>query len=499
MLETGDKVRDYTLVKHIGSGKYGTVWLAEKPIQFADRGVLRALKFLSGQNGKGVDFESVRREVNTWIEASGHSNVVSVIDAFTDSGRFVIVSEYAGDGSLRDWLNNNDNKAPSIEKAVEIMSGILNGLIHLHSLSITHRDLKPENILLHHQTPRIADFGMSRIVDSITHSNTRAGSWLYMSPEATKKSKNPQTDIWSVGVIFYEMLSGQFPFYEEDDFALMEAIRLNEPIALPSQIPLEVRVIVERALQKDLTKRFQTAKEMRLAVEESSFVLKTRKAKLKETIIDADWKDGHTNESPKISLPIKKATPKQIHSKPEKIKNETIKIPDKLTLIENNDWRDLILQLPSNLMRNISGWAERNVDNNMATVISLGCLPVYFVVMVRVATGLALGDCLTTILFLKSLFSTEALSWGIIMSAIITIGIAGLFSYGWSEFLEKFVYKKEPIPILEFIFCFFGFGIGLFTALYILNPPAQFYFHLTFLGGFIGSILGVFLNSLIES
>jgi serine/threonine protein kinase len=154
MLEAGDKLGEYTLKNYLGEGKYGVVWLAEKPIQFADKGVLRALKFLSGQTNRGADFESVKREVNNWIEASGHPNVASVSDAFIDGGRFVIVSEYASGGSLRDWLEKNDGKAPSIEKAVGMMSGILNGLVHLHSLNITHRDLKPANILLHHEMPR---------------------------------------------------------------------------------------------------------------------------------------------------------------------------------------------------------------------------------------------------------------------------------------------------------------------------------------------------------
>lgn len=289
MLETGDKVGDYTLIKHLGSGSYGVVWLAEKPIQFADKGVLRALKFLSGQNGKGADFESVRREVNTWIEASGHPNVISVIDAFMDSGRFVIVSELAGSGSLRDWLESNDNKAPSPEKAIEMMIGILNGLAYLHSLSITHRDLKPENILLHHEIPRIADFGMSRIVESMTQSHSMAGSPLYMSPEAFRKSKNPQSDIWSAGVIFYEMLSGQFPFYGEDIYTLMDAVRLNEPKPLPPEIPKELRVIVEQALQKDFSSRFQTAIQMRLALNEAFFSLRNQTGKLKETITDDSW------------------------------------------------------------------------------------------------------------------------------------------------------------------------------------------------------------------
>lgn len=289
MLEAGDKVGEYTLIKYLGSGVSGEVWLAEKPIQFADKGVLRALKFLSGKAGKGVDIGNFRREIHAWIEASGHPNVVSVFDAFVNSGRFVIVSEYVRGGSLRDWLDNNGNKASSIKKAVEMMSGILNGLVHLHSLNITHRDLKPNNILLHHETPQIADFGMSRIVESATLSNTRAGSPPYMSPEAFKKSKNPQTDVWSAGVIFYEMLSGEFPFHGEDLFSWMEAVKSDNPKSLPTEVPEELRKIVERALQKEPLQRFQTADEMRLELNKTHLSPQPKVIRLSDTILDKEF------------------------------------------------------------------------------------------------------------------------------------------------------------------------------------------------------------------
>ena len=121
----------------------------------------------------------------------------------------IIVSEYADGGSLNGWLKANGGKAPTEEKALEMMRGILLGIEHLHSRSVVHRDLKPDNILLQGGFPRITDFGISRIVGEGTMSTKAIGSPAYMSPESFAGNKSQQADIWSAGVIFYEMLTGR--------------------------------------------------------------------------------------------------------------------------------------------------------------------------------------------------------------------------------------------------------------------------------------------------
>ena len=126
------------------------------------------IKVLAGDNQKISDYASVRREINTWIDASGNKNVVSVLDGFIHEDYFVIVSEYANNGSLRQWLRDNGGKSPNLEKTVEIMSGVLDGLSHLHAQKIVHRDLKPENVLLKGDVPCIVDFGVSRMVETVS-------------------------------------------------------------------------------------------------------------------------------------------------------------------------------------------------------------------------------------------------------------------------------------------------------------------------------------------
>ena len=272
MLNEGKEIRDYTLKRFLGRGGFGEVWLAEKKIEIADKKVSFALKFLAGDNQKISDYASVRREINTWIDASGNKNVVSVLDGFIHEDYFVIVSEYANNGSLRQWLRDNGGKSPNLEKTVEIMSGVLDGLSHLHAQKIVHRDLKPENVLLKGDVPCIVDFGVSRMVETVSLTSSQlgthsAGSPLYMSPESFERIKpSPQIDIWSAGVMLFEMLSGKTPYRGETIPALIFEIVTKEPRDLPSTVPDSIQKVVKKSLAKDVSERFSTAKEMRDAL-----------------------------------------------------------------------------------------------------------------------------------------------------------------------------------------------------------------------------------------
>ena len=106
-----------------------------------------------------IDHETIKQEATLWEQASGHPNILPIIDADEYDGQIVIVSEFAPNGSLDEWLKRN-GKMP-VEKAVETTVKILDGLQFLHSRNIIHRDLKPVNILLQGETPRLADFGFN--------------------------------------------------------------------------------------------------------------------------------------------------------------------------------------------------------------------------------------------------------------------------------------------------------------------------------------------------
>lgn len=262
MFEAGQQIGLYTLIEKIGSGGFGEVWLAEKRSQFVTKRVAVKLP-----HGGLVDFESIRQEATLWEEASGHPNVLPIIDADVYDGQAAIVSEYADGGSLADRLKAGG--AFPIREAVETTIGILNGLAFLHSKNIIHRDIKPANILLQGDTPRLADFGISRAVETNTISSVIVGTESYMSPEAFEGVRSAQTDTWSVGVLLYHLLKGSLPFPQKNANEAMYAVLLKEPEPLPENVPAELRKIVFKALEKDKElngnppRRYQNANVMR--------------------------------------------------------------------------------------------------------------------------------------------------------------------------------------------------------------------------------------------
>jgi serine/threonine protein kinase len=261
MPESSDTIGPYTLISKLGRGAFGAVWLAEKRTAITTTKV--AIKI---PNDEDIELEAIRQEASLWVHASGHPNVLPIIDADIYDEHVIIVSEYAPDGSLSKWMEKHGGLAPSLESAIEMTLGVLAGLEHLHKRGIIHRDLKPDNILLQSETPRLADFGISRILKTTSQSTSATGTPVYMPPEAFDGKRSVRTDIWSVGVIFYQLLTGRLPFPQRDMASLLSAIVTKEPEPLPEQIPEAVRMVIERALKKNPAERYQSATEMRSAL-----------------------------------------------------------------------------------------------------------------------------------------------------------------------------------------------------------------------------------------
>ena len=258
MFKPDSMIGPYTLISRLGRGAYGVVWLAEKRTAIATTKV--AIKIA---NDDDVDLEAIRREASVWVSASGHPNVLPIIDADVYDEQVIIVSEYAPDGSMAKWLETHGGKAPTVESAIEMISGILAGLEHLHRREIIHRDLKPENILLQNDTPRLADFGIARLLKTTSQSAAASGTPIYMPPEAFDGKRSEQTDIWSAGVIFYQLLTGRLPFEGDDMASLIAAIITRKLEPLPLTIPREISEVIERSLNKDPAERYKSAGEMR--------------------------------------------------------------------------------------------------------------------------------------------------------------------------------------------------------------------------------------------
>ncbi|MFN0277683.1 MAG: protein kinase domain-containing protein [Pyrinomonadaceae bacterium] len=256
MFSKGQEIGVYSLIKLIGKGGFGEVWLAERRGRFVTTQV--AIKL---PHGEKINVEEIKNEAVLWAQASGHPNVLPIIEADEYGGQIVIVSEYAPDGSVGDLLKRE--RVLRARKAVELIIGVLHGLEFLHSKDIIHRDLKPANILLQGETPRLVDFGLSRVLKMNSISVTMSGTPSYMAPEAFDRKRNVQTDVWSAGVILYEMLNGELPFPQEHLVELFAAVIKDEPTPFIESVPEALRTIILTALAKEPAERYTSARMMR--------------------------------------------------------------------------------------------------------------------------------------------------------------------------------------------------------------------------------------------
>ena len=260
MLKPNDKIGQYQLLQKLGNGAFGEVWRAVKADALVSAEY--AIKFAISDD---VDLDAIKREAQVWKLASGHQNIIPIIEASIYDGQLVIVSEFARDGSLQGWLKRHDGRAPSLEAAVTMTDGILAGLEHLHAQRIIHRDLKPDNVLLQGATPRLADFGLSRVLKSSNSTNHIAGTISYMSPETFNGDRSEQADLWATAVILYQLVAGRLPFKKPGQMTEAEiySILTEPPNPLPVGVPAGLQRFFARAFEKDPKKRFASAHRMR--------------------------------------------------------------------------------------------------------------------------------------------------------------------------------------------------------------------------------------------
>lgn len=311
MIMKGQKISDrYQIIKSIGEGGMANVYLAYDTI--LDRNV--AVKVLRGDLANDEKF--VRRFQREALSASSLSNpnIVEVYDVGEDNGEYYIVMEYVEGKHLKALLKKRGKL--TVPEVIDIALQITNGLSVAHDSYIIHRDIKPQNILiLENGLIKITDFGIAVAMNAtqLTQTNSVMGSVHYLPPEqASGKGATLQSDIYSIGILMYELLTGKLPF--RGDNAVEIALKhLKEPMPSIrdelSDIPQSVENIILRATAKNPKNRYSDAREMHEDLKTCLDESRANELKITFKYPENDYDDTKLMKTVK---PVKETKPREI-------------------------------------------------------------------------------------------------------------------------------------------------------------------------------------------
>ncbi|MDQ6678672.1 MAG: serine/threonine-protein kinase [Acidobacteriota bacterium] len=264
----GTQIGGYRIEALIGAGGMGSVYRAtdtrlNRPV---------AIKFLFDNLAHAADAFAAQREAQL-ASSLNHPHIVTVYDVGEFQGRQYLVTEFVDGGTLRDWAKQQER---TWQQAVELLAGVAEGLAAAHEAGILHRDIKPANILVaRNGYAKLADFGLAKLTCGVgisargiplerkTRESAIAGTIKYMSPEqASGESLDARSDIFSFGLVLYEMAARRRAFSGITDLESLEKVIHGAPEPLGDEIPAALRITVETALAKDPGERYQSMREL---------------------------------------------------------------------------------------------------------------------------------------------------------------------------------------------------------------------------------------------
>jgi len=257
------RIGRYRVLERLGEGSSGDVYLAEDTV--VHRKV--ALKLLRHNEADDRQLRSFEREARC-ASLLNHPNVVTLFDIGIENDIRYIASEHVEGETLRQRL---DHAPLPIAEVVDISLGVASALVAAHEAWIVHRDVKPENIMLRRDHGvKVLDFGVAKLAgggdstDPLRRGDKLIGTLPYLSPEQVRGEEiiDSRSDIYSLGAVMYEMLSGMPPFTGPTPIDVLAAIVESEAEPLPGVVPLAMHEIVNRCLKKSIYERMQTAAEI---------------------------------------------------------------------------------------------------------------------------------------------------------------------------------------------------------------------------------------------
>ena len=326
----------YRIIKQIGRGGMADVYLAKDLILDGEEVAVKVLR--TNYQTDPIAVARFQREARAMADLD-HPHIVRITDIGEEDGQQYLAMEYVAGLDLKRYIK--EHYPLSNEEAVRIMGQILLAMRLAHAKGIIHRDLKPQNILLTPDgTAKVTDFGIAVAFaeTSLTQTNSMLGSVHYLSPEQARGSKATiQSDIYAMGIIFFEMLTGHIP-YDGDSAVTIALQHFQKPlpsvIAENPSVPQSLENVVIKATAKKLTDRYQTVSEMyvdllsslsynrrnepKLVFEDTSKVDTKTLPKISQSTLTAIPKVQPKEESPQSQKPTQKATSKETVAKPVK-------------------------------------------------------------------------------------------------------------------------------------------------------------------------------------
>ena len=326
----------YRIIKQIGRGGMADVYLAKDLILDGEEVAVKVLR--TNYQTDPIAVARFQREARAMADLD-HPHIVRITDIGEEDGQQYLAMEYVAGLDLKRYIK--EHHPLSNEEAVRIMGQILLAMRLAHAKGIIHRDLKPQNILLTPDgTAKVTDFGIAVAFaeTSLTQTNSMLGSVHYLSPEQARGSKATiQSDIYAMGIIFFEMLTGHIP-YDGDSAVTIALQHFQKPlpsvIAENPSVPQSLENVVIKATAKKLTDRYQTVSEMyvdllsslsynrrnepKLVFEDTSKVDTKTLPKISQSTLTAIPKVQPKEESPQSQKPTQKATSKGTVAKPVK-------------------------------------------------------------------------------------------------------------------------------------------------------------------------------------
>jgi len=340
-LGIGQKISHYKIVSHLASGGMGEVYLAE------DQNLRRkvALKVLPAQAFPDSDLlRRFKSEANA-VSALNHPNILTIFDFASENGVHLLVSEYVEGETLRERIGR---ARLTVREAMELSVQIGSALEAAHGAGIIHRDIKPENLMIRSDGyVKVLDFGLAKLTDAarpdenaetllqvLSRPGMIMGTAKYMSPEqARAKEVDPRSDIFSFGIVLYEMLAGQPPFMGDTTADVIVSILQVDPPPVSrvnTDTPLELSNAIKKALSKEPAERYQTAGEL----------LSELKAILKKIEIgSAVGQDGQASDSGLSTGTIRENSGNTFVGDREALIGRDSEIEDVTGLLQRNDVR----------------------------------------------------------------------------------------------------------------------------------------------------------------